>query len=412
VRVFLLLYGAQINVHSNRPVQPSPKGDTDFEPILADADEGFLATFASKYFSVFSQRVFRIWPSLASAVFFVGFIWGEYVNDNNVSLDHGVLDECKRRWWTNMFFIANFWKTPCYGLSWAVSILFQLSFLAPLPAYLYAAGKKGHAFAVVYAFIFLGLVSRGLTVFLFRIDRDPISMYAVANEFWLQRMPWCRAAEFSIGILSCFSAAEAEASKEGKEKRAEEESGVVEESSPLVAGDGGEAGSEGEKRGVPTPYYDIYYLVGEPMREWLQSPTLLLVAFVQTATLAVGFMFVYEGTLQYHEMNLNMTSIGKGVVLIAGDTIVASLFALLLRWATSNEHGGWLKAFLSWPIWYPLSSLSYNAFLYAWPAVFWANSVIVKETKTGYSYFSKAYFLGITFALCIAFGVSVFIEVR
>ena len=44
-------------------------------------------------------------------------------------------------------------------------------------------------------------------------------------------------------------------------KRAEEESGVVEESSPLVAGDGGEAGSEGEKRGVPTPYYDIYYLL-------------------------------------------------------------------------------------------------------------------------------------------------------
>ena len=157
-------------------------------------------------------------------------------------------------------------------------------------------------------------------------------------------------------------------------------------------------------------HFDAYYLIAEPMREWLQSPILLIIAFVQTATIAVGFMFVYEGTWQYHEMNFNMTAIGKGVVLTVGDTIVASLFTLLIRWAVSKDYGGWLKDILSWSVWYPFASLSYNMFLYTYPAAFWANSLIPNTTKGNYIYFSKIYFLTLVFAYLIAFFMSIFIE--
>jgi len=113
-------------------------------------------------------------------------------------------------------------------------------------------------------------------------------------------------------------------------------------------------------------------------------------------------------------MNVNYDAAGAGTILVVGDLIVASMFALLLRWALSALHGSWLKQLLSSPVWFPVAALSYTAFLFQMAAGYYAVEVLVKDyghaISTGYDFCAKAYFLTLCFALGAGLLVTVFIE--
>jgi hypothetical protein len=119
------------------------------------------------------------------------------------------------------------------------------------------------------------------------------------------------------------------------------------------------------------------------------------------------------------------------------------------------RHGSWVKYVLSSPLWFPVASLSYCAFLFQLAACYWAIEVIVAsimpaflisralslclslcsffisshfyfrirlsvsqvlangyghDIKTGYLYFSKAYFMTLAFALVMAIPITALIE--
>jgi len=76
----------------------------------------------------------------------------------------------------NMFLIGNFFKEDCYVDLWAVSLTFQLGFLAMLPSWLFAQGgaSRRHAYFLCYGLVFLSLLVRFLTVFYLDIMLDPV----------------------------------------------------------------------------------------------------------------------------------------------------------------------------------------------------------------------------------------------
>ena len=75
-----------------------------------------------------------------------------------------------------MFLVGNFFKEECYANLWAVSLSFQLSFLALLPCWLYAQGGKHRrwAYGSVYAIVTMSLLARFTTVFVLNIALDPV----------------------------------------------------------------------------------------------------------------------------------------------------------------------------------------------------------------------------------------------
>jgi len=329
-----LVISAFLFTHANILMQQADRAS-------GDADAPFHQKLWSKYAPLFWSKVARMWPALAAGVFFIGFLWPEYIN-SNATLDADFLDTCEDRWWTNMFFVANFWEHDCYLDTWAVSLLFQLAFLTPIPAYLFAQGdtQRWWAFVLVYAIITVSLTARLLTIVGFKITEDPLRD-GFHDQFWLKRMPWTRAGEYAMGILVAFSLHEEQ-----------------EDERPRVM--------------------DIFRIVSEPYRDWMNDTRLLFTTTLQTATLATGFMFMYEGTLQEHHLNFKTDGAGKACILVLGDLIVASAFGLLLRWSLHPLHGSWLKRFLSWPLWYPLSALSYTGFLFQIAAALWSKNILEK----------------------------------
>eukprot|EP00615_Pteridomonas_danica_P014741 CAMPEP_0114402850 /NCGR_PEP_ID=MMETSP0102-20121206/18345_1 /TAXON_ID=38822 ORGANISM="Pteridomonas danica, Strain PT" /NCGR_SAMPLE_ID=MMETSP0102 /ASSEMBLY_ACC=CAM_ASM_000212 /LENGTH=531 /DNA_ID=CAMNT_0001566711 /DNA_START=72 /DNA_END=1669 /DNA_ORIENTATION=+ len=336
------------------------------------------ATVLSKYLFMFCRRVVRIWPSLAAAVLFVGFIWPYWVNVYSETLDDYFLDKCEKTWWTNMYFVSNFWHNDCFLDLWAVSLNFQLAFLVPIPAYLFALGdtKRSYAYEFVYAVIILSLVARVLSVMLLDIETSPVTSKYSENNFYLQKMPWSRAGEYACGMLCCFSVFD-------------------------------------DQEGEPPRLLNLYYIGTEKLKTWLGSLELLISTFLQTGTIGVGCFFLYVGTLQHYKVTFTLTDTSAAVILLFGDLLVASASALLLRWALHVEYGSWLRWFLSVPVWHPLASLSYSAFLFQFAAAYWAVEALKyhgHELKTGYMYFSKVYFTTLAITLGLAFLVHMIVE--
>jgi hypothetical protein len=299
---------------------------------------------------------------------------------------------------------------------WAVSLNFQLALLVPFPAYLFSCGdaKRTYGYLLVFLCILLSIGARAASVILVGIDAAPVGIMLSENRYYLQKMPWARAGEYCLGMLCCFSMFDA---------RADE----------------------------PPSFLDVYYIAAETHREWLQSVRVVFATTLQTVTLGAGFLFIFEGTLQVYKLNFTTTPLETAVVLCVGDLFVASLFALLLRWAVSAAHGSWVRGILSSPLWHPIAALSYSAFLFQLAAVFWAVEVrgalphtsaahvlptlrahrgcvfgrilmlsaaffqVLKNfygrpIETGYVYFTQVYFLAASIALAISFGVTVLIE--
>ena len=282
-----LVISAFLFTHANILMQQADRAS-------GDADAPFHQKLWSKYAPLFWSKVARMWPALAAGVFFIGFLWPEYIN-SNATLDANFLDTCEDRWW---------------------------------------------AFVLVYAIITVSLTARLLTIVGFKITEDPLGD-GFHDQFWLKRMPWTRAGEYAMGILVAFSLHEEQ-----------------EDERPRVM--------------------DIFRIVSEPYRDWMNDTRLLFTTTLQTATLATGFMFMYEGTLQEHHLNFKTDGAGKACILVLGDLIVASAFGLLLRWSLHPLHGSWLKRFLSWPLWYPLSALSYTGFLFQITAALWSKNILEK----------------------------------
>lgn len=190
-------------------------------------------------------------------------------------------------------------------------------------------------------------------------------------------MPWARAGEYLVGVLVCFSVFD-------------------------------------EKDDESPSYLNVFKIVGETFKDWLADSRLLFTTTVQTATLCSAFFFMYEGTLQWFDMNINYDNAGAFAILVAGDLIVAGAMALLVRWSISGLHGSWLKSVLSSPVWYPVACLSYSGFLFLPATTYWATVVLAQDyghdIKAGYLYFSKVYFLTVTLALGVALVVNVCIE--
>lgn len=50
--------------------------------------------------SVYWRRLSRMWPAMAAAVLFVGFLWPTYVNPSNDVIQDKFLGKCEETWWT------------------------------------------------------------------------------------------------------------------------------------------------------------------------------------------------------------------------------------------------------------------------------------------------------------------------
>lgn len=167
-----------------------------------------------------------------------------------------------------------------------------------------------------------------------------------------------------------------------------------------------------DKEGEPPSVRDVFHIVTDTMQQWMRSIDLFALTFLQTWTILLGTMFVYEGSLQRYDFTLDIDLSTTVVILMIGDIFIAAWFALMLRWAI-NVDGGWLRFLLELPIWYPISCLSYSAFLFQLSAAYWAVEIMKDyghHLKTGYLYFSKVYFTTLVIALALGLFVHVTIE--
>lgn len=323
------------------------------------------------------RRWVHIWPSLMLAVLLLGVIWGQDVDSESALVHRHFEKPCHKQWWGNVFLIANFWRDiECFEQLWAVSLTFQLYFLAPLPVYAYLKRRRG-GYIMVYCIIALSLASRLVTIFAFG-DQEA---HALGDAAWalVEKSPWGRAAEFSLGMLVAFSY---------HDHAKEEEFALL----------------------------DIFGLVTGSIEDWLHSISRIVVTTIQTATLVFAAFFLYEGTHLYASgYTLALTTGSRVTIWVAANTIVGSGAAILLRWALSSLHGGWLHHVLSSPVFHSLSALSYTGFLFTYVSAFWAITLLDDPyldtpVNTGYIYFSKAYFLTLALNLAISLLVTLTIK--
>lgn len=70
-----------------------------FVRMCTDASAPHSRIFFKKYVPVVWRRLSRIWPSLAAAVFFVGYIWPAHIDTHSDVIGTTFEGKCDKMWW-------------------------------------------------------------------------------------------------------------------------------------------------------------------------------------------------------------------------------------------------------------------------------------------------------------------------
>jgi peptidoglycan/LPS O-acetylase OafA/YrhL len=157
------------------------------------SEKARLESFAGLSANFILGRWLRLWPALQVSLGGT-YLWARYLA-HSASAWEAVVSPCGV--WeasAEALMVSNLAPRACFSDLWTVSLLFQLSFLAPVVVYLFHR-RRSFGYSAAWLLVFSDLALRTLFVYLYGVDFQPT----------MAKRPWFRMAEFSVGMMLCMS---------------------------------------------------------------------------------------------------------------------------------------------------------------------------------------------------------------
>lgn len=268
------------------------------------------------------HRIWRITPPYMLCVMVAGCLTQYLGTGPNYPNTNGLDPNCKTKWWTNLLYINNFvsQEKQCFGIAWYLANDMQFHWFSPLLLIPFAFGKKALGYILSAALLIVNIVVTALV-----INADPgseLGTFASTTHYFVRVYvtPWCRMGPFIVGVL---------------------------------------AG------------YIIYKCKNNPQFKLDKMLNIIgwLVSLFSLALMLFGYWPNFETNPAKH---LNRV---ENILYQSTSRIIWAAALAFIIFSCVMKKGGFINDMLSWPVWTPLSRLSFSAYLVHMTVLTWYISI-------------------------------------